>query len=482
MKYGTLLAGLLCLFFAAGCEDSITIKGPDGDRFEVDGLTYGYLRDLETQRTERTVELRTGETLSVELFMGITQSYSTGVDFQLRVDPTYAKVYNEAHNTKYTLYPAYDRVRFEQDGAVVIAPGDTRSDALTLEIADPGNLEAGKTYILPVAVDAVTEQIQVSADASHFVLLIRNAADMPDPTKGDVKTILYFEVNDANPLNALEFTMADSGKPFWDIVILFAANINYDQTTQRVFLNNNENVQYLLDNREQFVRPLQEAGIKVLLGVLGNHDEAGLSKLSPELAHEFAQELKAYCEAYGLDGVNFDNEYSTFPATLPGLVAPSAEAAARLCYETKRAMPDKLVSVFCFDGFDDRTNSESKGLGFQLGFDYAFDGMLPGDYIDIAMPNYGWTIEPTIFKGMSYKQCAGHALELNRPAVNESDLAPMLEKGYGYQMDFALNPSKYNVQVPALQRVARALYGEELNAPTHYYGKNSTTREPLSSL
>ena len=38
---------------------------------------------------------------------------------------------------------------------------------------------------------------------------------------------LFFEVNDVNPLNTLSFQF-ENGKLLWDVVVLFAANINYD--------------------------------------------------------------------------------------------------------------------------------------------------------------------------------------------------------------------------------------------------------------
>lgn len=36
-----------------------------------------------------------------------------------------------------------------------------------------------------------------------------------------VRNVCYFEVNDTNPLNALEFVLKDSGKLFFDDIILF---------------------------------------------------------------------------------------------------------------------------------------------------------------------------------------------------------------------------------------------------------------------
>ena len=86
-----------------------------------------------------------------------------------------------------------------------------------------------------------------------------------------------------------------------------------DPEKQRVYLANNENVQFLLDNNDKYLQPLRKAGMKIIISILGNHDEAGVAQLSDMGAREFARELAAYCRAYNLDGVAFDDEYSNSP-------------------------------------------------------------------------------------------------------------------------------------------------------------------------
>ena len=44
---------------------------------------------------------------------------------------------------------------------------------------------------------------------------------------GDTPVVaIYVETNDTNPLNALEFRLQESGKLFFDYVVLFSGNIN----------------------------------------------------------------------------------------------------------------------------------------------------------------------------------------------------------------------------------------------------------------
>ena len=62
--------------------------------------------------------------------------------------------------------------------------------------------------------------------------------------------------------------MLEDGTPFFDAVILFAANINYNTAEDVVYLANNPNVQALLDDSEIYLQPLRKKGIKVYLGLL----------------------------------------------------------------------------------------------------------------------------------------------------------------------------------------------------------------------
>ena len=237
---------------------------------------------------------------------------------------------------------------------------------------------------------------------------------------------------------------------------------------------NNPNVQFLLDNNEQFLQPLRKRGMKVILGILGNHDAAGVAQLSDMGCREFAKELAAYCNAYNLDGVGFDDEYSNSPDLSNPWFAPwSSAAASRLLYETKKAMPDKTVMVYYLGGINSRMPS--------------VDGVEPGMFVDYAVADYGGTSAP--MQGMTVKQCSGMSIELNRGSGDSSEGTARSKKeaGYGYYMFFALGHtnslvsdfSDYRFQVSRCQSVARGLYDEELLMPEYYYKKNDATRYKL---
>ena len=103
------------------------------------------------------------------------------------------------------------------------------------------------------------------------------------------------ETNDVNPLNLLAFTLKDSGKYLFDAIVLFSDNIILDETTGTVHALVNDNIKYILNNREKYLTPLQERGMKVILAITPYHTHAGVANLKPATADAFAKELKIIC-------------------------------------------------------------------------------------------------------------------------------------------------------------------------------------------
>ena len=456
---------MLALAMGTSCEDAIVrsdSESPYADMIRLEGK----LVDVETLRNSAVVEMRADE-YTADVMFKLSTRPNKGVDIRVAVDEAYAQTYNTLHETDYELFPTAN-VSLNNGGAYVLAPDDQKLPDIRVTLTAFADMQEDQTYIVPLTVTTTTEGVTLSEDMQHMVLLVKDYRNMPNHDKGPdaVQTVLYFEVNDVNPLNALEF-VTESGKYFFDHVVLFAANINWDAERNRVYVYNNPNVQFLLDNNEEYLQPLRRAGMKVIISILGNHDEAGVAQLSDMGCREFARELAAYCDAYNLDGVAFDDEYSNYPdLSNPWLTSPSEYAGSRLMYECKSAMPDKIVSLYNLG------NMYSSGL-------QVIDGITPGQYCDYAVADYGGAASPG--PGMTLKQCGGMSIELNRGTGDSSESTARNRKaqGYGYYMFFALNPAQYSYQVDRCQSVCRGLYDDELVYPSYYYPKNSNVRTRL---
>lgn len=444
------------------CTDKIEIGYVDESLYADIDKVHGYVRDMTSGKSESVVELYADD-YNTSVVLGLTKVPGQGVDIQFEYDSEYAAEYNSVHGTDFQLLPE-SSMTIEDGGRIVLAPDDKLSYELDLGIAYDESLEDDRTYILPIKATSLTDGVSLPESSSHLVYLVRNFRNKSDCDKGPdaVKTFLYYGYN---PLNIHEFVLED-GKLFFDVVVLFGVNINYNADAGNIYISLNSNLTHLLDNNETYLQPLRKRGVKILLGLLGNHDESGLAQLSDAGAAEFASQLKKMVDAYNLDGVNFDDEYSKSPDLSNPLFAPwSDEAGARLCYETKLRMPDKLVTVYDF--------------GRMYGIEEV-DGVPVENWIDIVVADYGMKARP--IGGLTLKNCSGASTELVlwRGPSTEAAARQVREDGYGYYMMFDLyagEESNFGRQVEALKRIARGLYDKELLTPKYYYARG--TMEPV---
>ena len=161
------------------------------------------------------------------------------------------------------------------------------------------------------------------------------------------KLTTYIETNDINPLNMGEyyFTGTDPKDYVVDHVILFASNIRGTKTTVELYHNNNQS--HILANVNTLVRPLQDKGIKVLLGLLGDHTGIGFANLTSAQIDSFAQQLADCVATYGLDGVDFDDEYAEY-GKISGTPGQSGTIFSQLVVRLRELMPNKLITAFRF--------------------------------------------------------------------------------------------------------------------------------------
>ncbi len=257
--------------------------------------------------------------------------------------------------------------------------------------------------------------------------------------------------------------------PVWDVVTLFASNINLDEEG-KPFFNHNDKVKFYIDNHETYIKPLQDKGIKVLVGLLGNHDEAGLAQLSDLGCQHFAQQIAEVCKTYKLDGVNFDDEYSKAPVANPYLAARNEENAARLMLYTRRAfdevgLTDALITVYDY--------------GRMYGA-AGIDGVDASEYIDIVVADYGLKSYPV--GNMTLQQCSGASLEFANGRGGRFNAESFLSGGHGWYMGFALDPNNFDSAVDRLNNDTlgiQKVLGAPVKTPTFYYNALQSERIDL---
>ncbi|MFE6899878.1 endo-beta-N-acetylglucosaminidase H [Streptomyces sp. NPDC057717] len=268
-------------------------------------------------------------------------------------------------------------------------------------------------------------------------------APAPAPVKEGPTSVAYVEVNNNSMLNVGKYTLANGGGNVFDVAVIFAANINYDPGTKTGSLYFNENVQRVLDNAATEIRPLQQKGIKVVLSVLGNHQGAGFANFpSQQTASAFATQLSDTVAKYGLDGIDFDDEYAEYGNN--GTGQPNDSSFVYLVTALRANMPDKIISLYNIG--PSATRLSYGGVDVLSKFDYAWN------------PYYGSWQVPGI--ALPKSKLSPAAVEIGRTSQSTTaDLARRtVSEGYGVYLTYNLDGADRSADVSAF---TRELYGSD---------------------
>ncbi|MFB4351457.1 endo-beta-N-acetylglucosaminidase H [Microbacterium sp. CR_7] len=267
------------------------------------------------------------------------------------------------------------------------------------------------------------------------------AADEAPDT--DAKLAVYVEVNSNDLANVADYQLADSGAPAVDLAMIFAANINYDG--EKAYLHFNERVTETLQDAENQIRPLQEQGTKVLLSVLGNHQGAGFANFSTYAeADAFAAELADAVTTYGLDGIDFDDEWSQYGAN--GTPQPNAQSFGWVASALRdRLGPDKLITLYAIGPSYTATDFSAFDVSSTL--DYAWN------------PYYPTYDAPTVPGLDDRSRIGAAAIDLsNTSAATAADFAQRTAAdGYGVYVAYNLTATN---QSSLISGITEAIKGE----------------------
>jgi len=305
------------------------------------------------------------------------------------------------------------------------------TSALTLAFAGM----AGVAQAAPAkAAKAKSAPAAAAAKAGHGARHAGTSAGKSGPI-----SVAYVEVNNNSMLNVGKYTLANGGTNVFDIAVIFAANINYDGTN--AYLSFNPQVQSVLDNAATQIRPLQAQGIKVELSVLGNHQGAGFANFpSQSAAAAFAQQLSNTVTQYGLDGIDFGDEYADYGTN--GTGQPNASSFVYLVQALRNDMPNKLITMYDIGPAASSLTYDGTDVGPL--FDYAWN-----PYYD------SWNV-PSI--NLPNNQLSPAAIDVtSTPSSDAASLAQQtVDGGYGVFMTYNLGATDIHDYISSFTNV---LYG-----------------------
>lgn len=257
------------------------------------------------------------------------------------------------------------------------------------------------------------------------------------------KLAVYVETNDVNPLNAMDYKMSDT--TFIDIVELFAANIHKETVNgvDKPTLYLNDKLAPVLNNGgvTTYVKPLQDAGIKVLLTVLGDWQHIGVANMTAAQTTCFANILAWTVEEYGLDGIGFDDEYADYNST-------NSTSYSEIITKLHALLPsDKLITVFDW-GHTSTLNAAAVAC-----IDYAYHGHFGSywTYKNVSgLPNSKWSpISLNLSNTYNSNTVKGWAADAS-------------DNGYGAIMCFNLRPTSDKDPLPVFQAIADGAYDRDI--------------------
>ena len=342
--------------------------------------------------------IKVGDTGATDILrIRLSQSAGIAVNFTVAPDTELLEAYNAEHGTDYTLFPV-GNVSFEAGGALTVAADKKESGNLTITFAREG-VEKGM-YLLPVR--ATISGDAVSAPETQLICYYRAViADQVPESELDAysfKAVGYIDTESVNPMLAAQFSVycydmlndIETTKTWIDIVPLRKANIKLD-ANGRASLDLGVDLQYVMNNRETYILPLQKSGRKVLICIQGGKT-IGFRNLSNDQIEDFVYQIKYVIERYKIDGVNFMDIDVTYDDKAAAVIPSSY---AKLIKATKEALgADKLVTIAC-----DAASTDDLAI--------AQDGIEAGQYIDYAWSGIFDKIVDAYADGAELKPIAG---------------------------------------------------------------------------
>ncbi|MCC3213933.1 T9SS type A sorting domain-containing protein [Chryseobacterium sp. X308] len=276
--------------------------------------------------------------------------------------------------------------------------------------------------------------------------------------------ICYVEVNNNNLLNAGAYKLQTSNSYLFNVVNIFAANINYDTSRGRAYLYSNNNVTKVLTNADTYIKPLQQKGMKVVLTILGNHQGAGICNFpTREAAKDFALQLANTVNTYGLDGIDFDDEYSEYGNN--GTGQPNDSSFVMLVQELRALLPNKIISFYYYGPAASRLFWNGARVGDNV--NYSWNAM----YGTFSAPNV-----PPLTKA----QISPAAVWMgNTSNSTTTSLATQTKNGgYGVFMWYDLHGTNETAQLSA---GTQTLYGEQtvLSSPLQSWTQGTNCDAPI---
>lgn len=384
---------LLCTAVFAGLTacDAGTVereggKLPDREPLET---TYGMLRSSNAAGNTVRIKMTEGAGfVTSNFYYQLSQAPDTELSLETTIDGSMLDEWNEANDEQRILLPETNYNLL--DGSVVSLPaGKQRSDIKRIQFMAE-NLSPGE-YYLPLTV--VDEEDREADQTINFLISVR-ARQLGEYqlNTNQIFAVFYINTGMYQPLLVDEYLMsklnANTWEYVWDeredgmrtignIINLNTVTLDYDAGSGRALLNLGNDMRYVLDHIDKYIRPLQDKGRKVCICLEGGGSGLGFCNLTDTQIEDFVAQVKAVITAYELDGVNFWDRNAGYGKE--GMPAMNTTSYPKLIKAMREALGnDKLVTLTDFEEPTEYFWDTAATGGIEVGqyLDYAWSGYL----------------------------------------------------------------------------------------------------------
>lgn len=384
---------LLCTAVFAGLTacDAGTVereggKLPDREPLET---TYGMLRSSNAAGNTVRIKMTEGAGfVTSNFYYQLSQAPDTELSLETTIDGSMLDEWNEANDEQRILLPETNYNLL--DGSVVSLPaGKQRSDIKRIQFMAE-NLSPGE-YYLPLTV--VDEEDREADQTINFLISVR-ARQLGEYqlNTNQIFAVFYINTGMYQPLLVNEYLMsklnANTWEYAWDeredgmrtignIINLNTVTLDYNAGSGRALLNLGNDMRYVLDHIDKYIRPLQDKGRKVCICLEGGGSGLGFCNLTDTQIEDFVAQVKAVITAYELDGVNFWDRNAGYGKE--GMPAMNTTSYPKLIKAMREALGnDKLVTLTDFEEPTEYFWDTAATGGIEVGqyLDYAWSGYL----------------------------------------------------------------------------------------------------------
>ena len=384
---------LLCTAVFAGLTacDAGTVereggKLPDREPLET---TYGMLRSSNAAGNTVRIKMTEGAGfVTSNFYYQLSQAPDTELSLETTIDGSMLDEWNEANDEQRILLPETNYNLL--DGSVVSLPaGKQRSDIKRIQFMAE-NLSPGE-YYLPLTV--VDEEDREADQTINFLISVR-ARQLGEYqlNTNQIFAVFYINTGMYQPLLVDEYLMsklnANTWEYAWDeredgmrtignIINLNTVTLDYNAGSGRALLNLGNDMRYVLDHIDKYIRPLQDKGRKVCICLEGGGSGLGFCNLTDTQIEDFVAQVKAVNTAYELDGVNFWDRNAGYGKE--GMPAMNTTSYPKLIKAMREALGnDKLVTLTDFEEPTEYFWDTAATGGIEVGqyLDYAWSGYL----------------------------------------------------------------------------------------------------------